>query len=372
MRALTAALAAVLLLHGLIHLMGFTKAFGLARLGALTVPISRPVGGAWLLAALLFVASAVSLVAAPARFFVVASLAVVVSQVVIVLAWRDARAGTVANVIALVAAVYTAAVFGPFGLRAEYGRRVDAGRAGLGTAMATVVTDADVAPLPPSVQRYLRYVGVVGQPHVRAFRATFSGRIRGGPDAPWMALTGEQHNFAAPPTRLFFMDATMRGLPVDGLHAYDEHGASMRVKLLSLVPVAFARGDAFTRTETVTVLNDMCVMAPAMLVGAPIAWKELDDRHAQATYTNGANTVTAVLVFGDDGALVDFWSDDRPALSGDGKTFTPQRWSTPVGAYRAQAGVRLPSRGEARYEQAGKAYTYIEFDELAVTYDFAR
>jgi hypothetical protein len=39
-----AQLVAVLVVHGLLHIMGFAKAFGLAELPPLTVPIARPTG----------------------------------------------------------------------------------------------------------------------------------------------------------------------------------------------------------------------------------------------------------------------------------------------------------------------------------------
>jgi hypothetical protein len=69
---------------------------------------------------------------------------------------------------------------------------------------------------------------------------------------------------------------------------------------------------------------------------------------------------------------VNFWSDDRPALAPDGVTFVPQRWSTPVGEYRAQGPFRLASRGEARYAAPGGEYAYIEFDGLEVSYTLAQ
>jgi hypothetical protein len=221
------------------------------------------------------------------------------------------------------------------------------------------------------VQRYLRYVGIVGHPHVRGFRVRFTGRIRSGPSAPWMAFTGEQHNFTDPPTRLFSMQATMRGLPVEGLHSYDERGARMRVKALSLFPLVDASGKDFTRTETVTLFNDMCILAPATLLDPAVRWKELDARSVEGTYTNGAHTIRAVLLFDEGGALVDFWSDDRPSLAPDGVTFVPQRWSTPVGDYRRQGPFMLASRGEGRYAAASGAYAYIQFDGLDVSYDLA-
>lgn len=357
----------VLLLHALIHVMGAAKAFGVAALPQLTVPISRPTGALWALAALLLAAAALALWTAPRAFWLVAAAGVAVSQAVIVASWADARWGTVLNVLVLAAAVYGAFAWGPFGLRAEYGRLVAGAQRGLGPTPAAMVTEADLAPLPAAVQRYLRFAGVVGRPRVRSFRATMSGRIRGAADAPWMPFVAEQHNFFDPPRRYFWMDARRAGLPVDGLHAYGESGASMRIRLLSTIPVVDLAGDALTRTETVTVLNDMAIMAPATLIDPAIRWREIEPRRVEATYTQGAHTVRAVLVFDAEGALADFESDDRPALGADGKTLQPQRWSTPIGSYRAQGPYWLASQGEARYDAPGGAYAYIVFDRLDVS-----
>lgn len=357
-------LATVLLLHALLHGLGFAKGFGLAALPALTVPISRGRAVLWLTAGIVLLVATGLFVTRGRAFFAVAALGLVLSQVAIVLSWRDARVGTVANVVLLLCAVWGAFAFGPFGLRAEYEARA---RALVPTTPSTPVAEAELAPLPEPVQRYLRFVGVVGRPHVRAFHATFRGRIRSGPDAPWIELRGEQTNAVEPTVRLFYLDATMKGLPVDGLHAYAPDGARMRVRLLSLLTVADGGGVDFSRTETVTVLNDLCVMAPGALVDRRIAWKTIDARTVEATFTQGPHTVRATLLFDDRGALVDFWSDDRPALAPDGRTFLPQRWSTPIGGYRLQGGLMLASRGEARYAAPGGEYTYIEFDDLTIT-----
>lgn len=355
----------VLLVHALIHALGVAKGFGLAELPALTVPISRGRATLWLAACVLLLAATGLFVTRGRWFFAVAALGALLSQVAIAYSWRDARVGTVVNVALLALAGWGAFAYGPFGLRAEYERRAHA--LTKVAAPASPITDADLEPLPEPVQRYLRFVGVVGKPHVRGFRATFRGRIRSGPDAPWMELRGEQTNAVEPTVRLFFLDATMKGLPVDGLHAYTPEGAEMRVRLLSLLPVAHGSGVDFSRTETVTVLNDLCLMAPGALVDRRIAWKTIDARTVEATFTRGPHTVRATLLFDARGALVDFWSDDRPALAPDGKTFLRQRWSTPIREHRLQGGLLLPSRGEARYAAPGGDYAYIEFDDLAIT-----
>jgi len=361
------AFSALIAAHALIHVMGFVKAFGIAPLAQLQLPISRPMGVLWLAAAVLLLAAVALLFVAPQWFWLAGLVGLAVSQIAIIGSWNDARFGTIANIVLLAGITYAAFAWGPFGLRADYERLV---RDGLATAAssapAQTITEADLAALPPLVQRYLRFAGVVGTPRVHGFRARMEGRIRGSATAPWMPFVAEQYSFFDPPRRYFWMEATRGGLPIDGLHAYGEADASMRIRLLSLVPVVDLGGPDMMRTETVTILNDMCILAPGSLLDPAIRWRELDAHSVEATYTNGPHTIAAVLVFDESGALVNFWSDDRPALAEDGKSAIPQRWSTPVRGYRTMGPYRLASRGEGHYFPPSGEYAYIELNGIEV------
>ena len=357
----------LLVVHALIHALGFVKAFGLAQLPQLTLPISRPLGVLWLGAGMAMLGAAVALHAWPRGFWIVGALAVVASQTVIVCAWRDARFGTAANALVLLGVIEGFLAIGPLSLRAELDREVTRGLAR--AAPQDLVTEQDLAPLPSPVQRYLRYVGVVGHPRVQSLRVRFTGRIRSGSTAAWMPLVAEQYSFTDRPTRLFFMEARMSGLPVEALHSYVGEQASMRVKVLSLVRMVDARGPAFTATETVTLFNDLCVMAPAALIDRAIRWEPVDETLVRASFTAAGHTVAATLRFDDEGRLVDFFSDDRPSLDSNGTTFTRQRWSTPLSGYRAFGPYRLASRGEARYGDAQGGYAYGEFAMESIEYN---
>ncbi len=364
------AFSTLIAVHALIHVMGFVKAFELAPLAQLKQPITPPLGVLWLAAAVLLLAAVAVLLVAPRWFWLVGLAGLVASQIAITSSWSDARFGTIVNVALLAAVVYGAFAWGPFGLRAEYERLVRDGIAQTASSdQPQNLTEADLAALPPLVQRYLRFAGVVGTPRVQGFRARMTGRIRGSATAPWMPFVAEQHNFVDPPRRYFWMEAKRGGLPLDGLHAYRAADASMRIRLLSLAQVVHVSGPQMMQGETVTILNDMCFFAPGSLLDPSIRWRELDARSVEATYTNGRHTIRAVLVFDDSGALVDFWSDDRPALAEDGKTLLPQRWSTPVREYRTIGPYRLVAGGEARYAAPGGEYAYIEIDVTEVTTD---
>jgi hypothetical protein len=360
-------LAGLLALHGLVHLMGSAKAFGYAELPQLTQPISRPMGFAWLAAAMLVVLSAWAMVAWPHRFWIVGAVAFVVSQAVILDAWRDARAGTIVNVVLLLVVAYGWLTEGPRSFRAQFARDVAAGLAR--PIEAPVVTDTDLAPLPAPVQRYLRAAGVVGRPRVRNYRLRFSGRIRSGPEARWMPFEAEQQSFADQPARLFLMRARMFGLPVEAFHRRIAGHATMQVKIAGAIAMVDARGEVMDRSEAVTLFNDMCLLAPATLLDPSIAWEPVDDRTVRARFTDGAQTISATLLFGDDGLLTNFTSDDRSRSSPDGKTFTRLRFSTPTRDYRDFGPARLGAHGEARWQLPEGEFTYGEFDLQDVTYN---
>jgi hypothetical protein len=188
-----------------------------------------------------------------------------------------------------------------------------------------------------------------------------------------MRFTGEQVNtYGNDLTRLFFLDATMSGVPVDVLHAYVDSSATMRVKAASLIPMVNASGTDMDRGETVTLFNDLCVLAPAALVEARVTWQPLDDHHARGAFTNGAHTVSAELAFNDDHELVDFVSEDRLRSSPDGTTLTRQRWSTPVSDCRTFDSRRVSSHGEARWHAPAPEgeFCYLELDlDLDLTYN---
>jgi hypothetical protein len=228
-----------------------------------------------------------------------------------------------------------------------------------------VFGERDQAQLPETVAAYVRRSGAVGKPHVIGFRARIHGRIRASADSPWMRFTGEQVNtYGLAPSRLFFMDATLHGLPVDVLHTYLGTSATMRVKLASLVPMVNASGPQMDQAETVTLFNDLCLMAPAALVDAAVRWQPISDHYARAFFTNGRHTVSAELTFNDDGDLVDFISDDRLRASPAGTGFAAQRWVTPVRTHGTFAGRRAIASGEGRWEapEPEGEFTYLEFN----------
>ncbi len=349
------------LVHGLIHFMGFSKAFGYGNITQLTKDISKPAGAFWFITALLFSAVVVLFLLRKESWPLLALVAVIISQVLIFTVWKDAKFGTIANLIILLVSITAWA-----SQRFESQFRKDVKQHFLQTnnVQTDLLTEAHLQHLPVPVQKYLRYAGVINQPKIKNMRIVFDGEMRDrGKD--WFKFQSIQYNFFDEPTRLFFMKAKMFGVTVPGYHDYQNATARMNVRLFGMFPVAKHEGVEMNKAETVTVFNDMCLMAPATLIDKRIQWEKIDNLSAKAVFTNGANKISATLYFNETGQLINFISDDRYAVS-DMKQY---RFSTPVKNYKLINSKNTLSYGEAIWHYPEGEFVYGKFYLKSIDYN---
>ena len=174
-----------------------------------------------------------------------------------------------------------------------------------------ILTSEDIKPLPEPVQKYLIYTGAIGKPKIQNARVVFNGSMKRNFKSNWMPIISRQYNFFDDPSRFFYIRAKMLGIPFDGLHVYTGNTATMQIKVASMFQVVDAKGEKMNHGETVTVLNDMCFMAPSSLICKSIEWENIDSLSVKATFTNDKIKVSAILRFNLNGELIDFTSGDR-------------------------------------------------------------
>jgi hypothetical protein len=119
------------------------------------------------------------------------------------------------------------------------------------------------------------------------------------------------------------------------------------------------------KAETVTLFNDMCLLAPGTLVDKKILWQENGPLSAIARFTVGKHTISAELIFNEAGELVNFISEDRLAVA-DMKQY---RFSTPVKHYQDFGGYKLPSYGEAIWHYPDGPFVYGIFNTKEIIWN---
>jgi len=231
-----------------------------------------------------------------------------------------------------------------------------------------ILTEDDIAHLPLLIRKYLRFVGAVGKEKVLYAKICFEGRMRSKNEDSWMKIESEQYNFFDNPLRAFYIKARKMGVPAVGLHLYKNQKAVMVIKLANLFKVVDAKGPEMDQGETVTVFNDMCFMAPATLIDKNIEWEEIDPLTIKAKFTNGNITISAVLYFNAEGALLNFISNDRFETV-DGKTYNSCPWATPVKEYKQIGDRKFPVSAEAIYKKTDGDFCYGEFIIKSIEYN---
>ncbi len=252
-------------------------------------------------------------------------------------------------------------------MKHRYFKEVREARERSGSPKPRIINENHMRHLPPMVQKYLHYCGVVGKEEAVNVRIRFEGRFRSG-DGSWMRFTSEQYNFFDRPARIFYIRATKMGIPVTGLHLYKDQSATMEIRVAGLFKIADARGSKMDQGETVTFFNDMCVMAPSALVNANIQWEAIDPVTVKARYTNGPLSIGATLFFNGKGELNNFISYDRFETA-EGKTFRNYPWATPVAEYRDFGGIRLGSFAKALWQRPDGDFCYGEFNLREIEYN---
>ena len=351
--------AIILYIHGFIHLIGFAKSYYFTDVNKQVLGIPKPIGAIWLLVFIMFIVSASSFLTNK-KWFYITFIAVCISQVLIILAWEDAKFGTIANVIILIVAIIGLATW-----NFESNYKKDATWAIRATSLnEDIITQHDLDALPPIIQKYLNYVGVLGKPKIKNVKIIFEGKMRDkGKD--WLPFSSEQYNFMETPTRLFFIKVKVKGSPTNGYHAYNKESARMLIKVLSLFAVVDISNNELYTTETVTFFNDLCLFAPGALIDKRIQWETIDYQSVKATFTNNRASISAILYFNATGQLVNFISKDQYSVS-EMKAYP---FSTPAKDYKNISGYHLPTYGEAIWHYPDEEFVYGRFNLKSIEYN---
>lgn len=355
-------LTVLLALHGLAHFAGFRSAFwpGPVRPERLIQLPRRLEGAAWLLLGLGFVLVAALLVTRHDSWHTLLFWVASGSLVLCLSAWPDAKIGLGIDAVLLVGAVLLAPANTSSRLAAAFDRELShTGVQALPTPSEPIYERA-IAPLPAPVQRYLRFMGVLGKPRDVSLRASFSGRFRREP-GDWLACEVLQYDTRAPVARIFMMQLSLgKLLPVRVRDEYLRGHGSLEAKAFDLVPVARGSGPELDVGELVTYLNDAILMAPSLLLGPETSWKEVDASSFDVTLKDGASSVTARVRLDPEGAPLTFSTRDRFFDAAGGQRVRTE-WRTPISGWQDAGGRKLPERAQAVWQLPGGPFAYADF-----------
>lgn len=360
----------ILVFHAIIHLLGFVKYWGLAPVSQLTgrtifeIPekLHRPYAVAWLAATLLLLAGGVGMMLRQEWWPLIAGVGVLTSQLLVIVAWPDAKFGTIANILILVAALPAAAE-----VRFNRSARSDMD-AMLRTAQPlpeTVISQETVSGLPDPVQRWLMASGAVGRTPVSSVRLTQRGEMRQRPDGDWVPARAEQVFSVTPPG--FVWRTTMEMMPLVTVLGKDQYAAghgTMRISAYGLITIVDASGEQMDQGTMLRYLAEICWF-PTAALSPHVTWTAIDSLSAQATFTDGDRSVSGIFRFNDAGDVVGFEADrymDRP----EGATL--ERWVITMEEAKDLGGFRIPVKSSVTWKLKEGDNTWFRLEVVSIAY----
>lgn len=98
-------LAIIIFIHGLLHLMGYSKAFQYTGIKHIKAHISRPIGILWIAGCLTFIGTGTLFLLNNDYWQIAGLVSIILSQVAITVGWKNARYGTIVNLLILAAII---------------------------------------------------------------------------------------------------------------------------------------------------------------------------------------------------------------------------------------------------------------------------
>lgn len=344
-------------IHGLIHLMGFAKAFEWAQLEQLSQDISRAKGLWWLAAALLIILGILSFLFRQAWWWIPGVLGAVVSQILIFSQWEDARIGTFPNLILLLIAILG---FGAWQFKQAV--RSDLKDFHLEqTHLKEPIKMEALQGLPKPVQTWLQGAGIVGKESAQSIYLQQKGSMRTAPDGKWMQFEAEQWFRTENPGFLWYARVGM-GSPVrlNGRDQLIEGQGKMQIKLFGLIPIVDATGPTIDQGTLVRYLAEM-IWFPSAALEPYIHWEVMDENHARANLTVGEQKVSGVFTFNASGEVIDFEALRYYDRQG---TASLETWHIDIdpNSYQEFNGIRIPAKSEVSWQLKEGDFQWLKLE----------
>ena len=349
--------------HGLIHFMGFARAFDLVQFDVPALAVSRTTGMLWLLAGGLLLGSAFLFVGARPVAWLVLLIGVLLSQGLIFDNWSETKFGTLPNLILLVAALFS---WAGQSFAQESARLVSALPVHR-TIDAEPITAAALEHLPAPVQTWLRRAGVVGRMPIGHAHLEQHLELRLRPDGEdWLPATAEQHIDGIVPA--FYWTVRVRGkggVPLLGRDGFRNGKGTMRITLGGLFAVVDEHDNPKIDEGALQRYLGELVWLPTAALHPDLRWETLDARTVRVHLCHHGTTGSGLFHFDAAGDPVGFTAE---RYKGGGDTDERMPWQIAIRELGTFDGLRIPVAVDATWELPDGPYHWLRLRITGASY----
>lgn len=353
----------IVIVHALIHLMGFLKGFNWYHPKELTLAINKYWGALWLLSTILLSIYAYTSIRTENELSLKIGFgAILLSQILIIKFWPDAKYGTIVNALILVVLIFGWA-------QHSFSKMVSNERRTLRSTIPKVapqtLTQKDIQNLPVSIQKWLTSSGSIDKSIPDYFTILQSMRMKLKPDqAKWYTASAEQMSTMQPPAFIWKVEVDMLPLvQMIGRDKFVDGKGAMFIKLNGAFPVVDAADEKIDEGALQRYLGEIA-WAPGFAVSPHIQWETIDDHSAKASMSYKGVSGSGIFHFDDQFNFSKF-----VALRFKGNDSAKRfEWIMTAEEYGIFDGITIPTQLKATWILEDGAWTWLEMKVKDLTY----
>ncbi|MDD5936573.1 MAG: hypothetical protein PUC65_13605 [Clostridiales bacterium] len=205
---------------------------------------------------------------------------------------------------------------------------------------SSVLSKEDIRKLPDCIQKFYEVTKILGKPKQSTF-CMYSYDTDFDQNGRKLTIDYYEYIFASLPRRLAYIHSGIAGIPFDGLDSFVDVKGGMKGVIAKNITIFNTRGPKMDKACLATWLAES-IFLPVAFLENDIAWDELDETSARATFTYENMTVNAEYHFNERGELKEIFVSDRGLTLPDG-TMKECPWSVRFDNYREYGEYYLPA-----------------------------
>lgn len=359
------ALIIIIGIHGIIHLFGFLKAFELSEFKALSQAISKPFGLIWLMAFILFAISFILLAIKNNYWWVFGIIALIVSQILVIYFWKDAKYGTILNIMILLASIVAIA---NFNFTKLVNTEVSQMFSKTELNKNAVITSTMITNLPLPVQNWLQKSGIIGYDIIQSVYLKQNASMKMKPEQKeWYKAEAEQYFITQEPSFHWTVDLEMNPfIKVVGRDKFKNGKGEMLIKLVSVFPVVNVKENKKINQGALQRYLAEIVWFPSAALSQYISWESIDNYSAKATMTYNGTSGSGVFYFNENGDFIRF---SAMRYRGADENTQLEEWVVEASKSKVMSGIRIPVELKATWKLKDADWTWLKLKITEIQYN---
>jgi hypothetical protein len=319
-------------------------------------------GMLWLATGVILITSAILFFYAIASYWKVGLTGVILSQILIIIYWRESRYRSVVNIVIMASVLLYAA-------KSSYDRQLHIEQGQLisdAHPYKAIVTAEKLQGLPIPVQRWLTLSRVSSMNNVNLIHIHQQGKLRTTPHGQWTNFKAEQYFSIDPPAFIWSMHMKPYAfVNITGRDKFRDGHGQMLIKIESCFTIGNSSGEEINQGSLMRYLAET-IWFPQAALSRYITWESMDDNQALATIHYEGLKASGVFTFNKEGLPISFEGERYGDFNG---VFRKEKWHIQTTAFKSFNNIVVPQKSEVTWKLKEGDFNWLLLEVTDVSYN---